>query len=192
MRSCIPKIDHLCGRKFSGQKGPGRIGAHLFHQLLAQADYCSADSLSGLGEAALNAVRDSIRVNDPTSNVSTVHHSASSERVMRFIDQHFTRQGLTAEEVARACNLSIRSLHYLLRSKRTTFTTYLRTERLRQAREWLNDPEFLHFNIVDIAYMVGFQSASHFSNAYRSHFGIAPRELRRSTAFSAGNAQDVA
>jgi AraC family transcriptional regulator, positive regulator of tynA and feaB len=195
MRSRVPQIDYLCGRKFSGEFGPGGIGAHLFGQLLAQGDNCSPDCLSTLGEAALTAVCDTIRSSGPAVNTNIIRHSASLERVMRFIDRNFTKPGLTAGQVARACSLSIRSLHYLLRSKQTTFSTYLRTVRLRQAREWLRDPEFSHFNVVDIAYMAGFKSASHFSNAYRNHFGTAPRELRKapivSTAVSTSSTQNA-
>ncbi|MEJ7933923.1 AraC family transcriptional regulator [Sphingobium sp. AN558] len=180
MRSTIPEIDDLCGRKFSGGQGPGSIGANLFGQLLDQADHCPPDTLASLGEAALNAVRDAVRVNGQAPHGGSNHRSGSFERVMRYIDQNFTKQGLTAEQVAHDCNLSLRSFHYLMRSMDIGFAAYLRTKRLNQARQWLNDPEFVRFNIVDIAYMSGFPNASYFSNAYRNEFGTTPREMRRS------------
>lgn len=105
---------------------------------------------------------------------------------MRFIDQHFTVQGLTADHVARACHMSVRALHYLLRREQTSFATCLWSTRLRQADAWLMDREFAHFNIVDIAYMAGFRSGAHFSNAYRARFGVTPGEARSRPALSGG------
>lgn len=179
MRSHISRIDHLCGHKLSCRSGPPRIGYEIFSQILAEGDSSPPDCLSMLGETALKTLSESIRgdVSKPLSRPGP--QNASLKRVMRFIDQHFAVQGLTADHVARGCNMSVRALHYLLRREQTSFATCLWSTRLRQAEAWLTDREFAHFNIVDIAYMAGFRSASHFSNAYRSRFGIAPCEARK-------------
>lgn len=179
MRSHISRIDHLCGHKLSCRFGPSRIGYEIFSQILAEGDMTPPECLSMLGETALKTLSESIRGDVSKPLIRTGAPNATLERVMRFIDQHFAVQGLTADHVAQGCNMSVRTLHYLLRREQTTFATCLWSTRLHQAEAWLLDQEFAHFNIVDIAYMSGFRSASHFSNAYRSKFGIAPCEARK-------------
>jgi transcriptional regulator GlxA family with amidase domain len=34
--------------------------------------------------------------------------------------------------------------------------------------------------VTEVAFRWGFRSPAHFSRAYRAHFGVAPREHRRS------------
>lgn len=178
LRSHVSRIDNLCGHKQSCQSGPSKIGYEIFSQILAEGDAASADCLSMLGETALKTLSETMR-GDISISTRPDPANATLERVMRFIHQHFSVQGLTADHVARGCNMSVRALHYLLRREKTSFANCLWSTRLGQAETWLTDPEFAHFNIVDIAYMAGFKSASHFSNAYRSRFGIAPCEARR-------------
>lgn len=179
LRSYIPRIDYICGHKLCCRSGPPKIGFEIFRQILAEGDTCSLDFLSMLSLTALQALSEAIRSNVSKAPDKSGSQNFSLKRVTRFIDQHFSVQGLSADDVARGCNISVRSLHYLLRREHTSFATYLWSTRLRQADAWLSDPEFGHFNIVDIAYMAGFRSAAHFSNIYRTKFGVTPCEARK-------------
>lgn len=178
IRTLIPQIDRICGKVFDTKTGTARIARGMFTALLEESSKIDGDTASRLAMSALEMATETLTA---ASGAELVHVDAKKEnlaRVLRFIDQHLSTQGLSANDVANACKISRRYLHYLLSDSDTTFGAYLWERRLSQAKEWLTHPEFRHFNIVDIAYMCGFRSGSHFSNAYRSQYGHSPTEER--------------
>lgn len=57
-----------------------------------------------------------------------------------------------------------------------SLATYIRQEKLKQAQELMRDtPD----SIADIAHMLGFESASHFSRVFKSYCGLTPRQYRK-------------
>jgi AraC-like DNA-binding protein len=57
-----------------------------------------------------------------------------------------------------------------------TVFAFLRKERLIRARQMI---EREGFNVTETAYAVGYESISHFSQAYKKHFGMSPSRCRR-------------
>jgi len=55
---------------------------------------------------------------------------------------------------------------------------YLRNHRLQKAMQLLQDGEA---NVTEAAFMVGYNNLSYFAKAFKSMFGIAPSELRKSS-----------
>ena len=47
------------------------------------------------------------------------------------------------------------------------------------AARLLADPGRAGRRVTDIAYAVGFKDASHFTRAFKSRYGVSPREYRR-------------
>ncbi|WP_320040238.1 AraC family transcriptional regulator [uncultured Desulfobacter sp.] len=81
-------------------------------------------------------------------------------------------------EIARSVGLSRTKL---FRTFRQTFGLtpfeYLRSHRLQMAMKLLQDGEV---NVTQAALMVGYTNLSYFARAFKSTFGIAPSELRKS------------
>jgi AraC-like DNA-binding protein len=178
MRTHLPNVDKLCGRRFDAQQGPAKIAREIFCALHGERDL-SEETANHLAIGGLRAIADGLRTQVSPDQTQLDAKKTHLARVLRYIDQNLAMQGLTVEQTAKACNLSRRYVHYLMRFRDTTFAEYLWERRLQQAHQWLADPEFGHFHIVDIAYMSGFRSASHFSNCYRNRFGHAPSEARQ-------------
>ena len=83
---------------------------------------------------------------------------------------------LTADEIAHYVGLSRRQLERLFKQFLNTLPSkYYLGLRLNRAREMLQRTTK---SIVQIGLTCGFSSGPHFSTAYRSHFGITPREER--------------
>lgn len=57
-----------------------------------------------------------------------------------------------------------------------TVFAFLRNERLTRARHMIESDGF---NVTETALAVGYESISHFSQAYKKHFGISPSRCRR-------------
>lgn len=180
LRSRMPTIDRYCARVFSAKSSDVQIGLQVYSSLFKHGDATSDEGMASFVTASLDAICGEVRRNTASVPLQIDTKANNLQRVLRFINQHLASQGLTAARVAEACNMSRRYLHYLLKHSGLTFREYLWEARLDQARKWLHDPEFDHFHIVDIAYMAGFRSASHFSSAFKARFGCAPRVERLS------------
>ena len=82
--------------------------------------------------------------------------------------------------VAARHRLSPRYVRMLFESEATSFTEFVRHERLKRARAMLLSPRFAHLHISEIAYSVGFNDLSYFNRSFRRRFDCTPGDLRAS------------
>jgi AraC-like DNA-binding protein len=85
---------------------------------------------------------------------------------------------ITLDEVAERHGVSPRYVRMLFGDQGTSFSEFVRNERLKRARLMLLSTGIHHLLISQIAYEVGFNDLSYFNRAFRSRFGMAPGELR--------------
>lgn len=134
--------------------------------------YHLSRSLIELVTAALTAELGGLRTTAPAANA--LHSS-----IKRFALAHLSDPTLTLEHAAAAHYVSTRTAQRLFSAEGSTFVTWIRAERLERAQQQLLTSEH---PITQIAMDVGFSSATHFSRAFREHFGISARNLRVSHA----------
>ena len=80
--------------------------------------------------------------------------------------------------MARGCGISTRYLHELFRDTNRTLGSWIRDERLAACRESLRDASNRQ-TAAEIAYRWGFGDRARFSRAFKSHFGLPPKEYRQ-------------
>jgi AraC-like DNA-binding protein len=90
---------------------------------------------------------------------------------------------ITVDEIAARHSISPRYVRKLFERQGTTFTEFVRDERLDLARRRLLSSRSRELRIGEIAYSVGFNDLSYFNRAFRRRFGCSPREMRDSTLF---------
>lgn len=178
MHTHLPEVDRLCGRVFRADSGGAVVARELFSALLREVAATDPQSAEKLGAVGLQAIADALRL-QAGGEAQPSERDMRLERILTFIRKNVSVVGLTVDDVARGCNVSRRYIHYLMKSHDQTFSEFLWSCRLEQAHAWLTSTEFVNFNIVDIAYMAGFRSASHFSQAYRGKYGCSPKEVRK-------------
>ncbi len=88
----------------------------------------------------------------------------------------------SCEKIARALDLSTRTLQRRLAKEKTSFRELLETARMDEAVQLLADPEL---TIASLAHRLGYAEPSAFSHAVRAHFGLSPRSLRAELAKAA-------
>jgi len=82
----------------------------------------------------------------------------------------------SAEDVARALNVSVRTLQRKLVATGTTFREVSERVRGRLAEGYLTDPEV---SIAEVAFLLGFSDQSSFNRAFRRWTGESPGRWRR-------------
>lgn len=109
-------------------------------------------------------------------------HAARLVQVRRYIDLHLADPALTADLVARAHRMSLRSLHLLFEPTGVSFARHVLRRRLQECQAMLTSPAQAHRSVTDIAFAWGFNSLTTFYGAFQREFGMAPGELRRTAS----------
>lgn len=86
--------------------------------------------------------------------------------------------GMSVSEIANRHRLTPRYVQMLFEHDGTTFTEFVRNERLARACQMLSSPRHQNKKIVEIALDCGFGDLSHFNRAFRAQFGASPSEIR--------------
>jgi AraC-like DNA-binding protein len=150
-------LDHLAAvaREISTLDPAAAIEAlHAGAQLLVAA-FRKAAHLSGTDRAALQA--------------------ALMGRVRRHVEANLHQPDLTPTSVVEALQLK-RATIYRWFEHEGGLAAYIRHRRLREAADEL--VRFPHRHVVEIAYGLGFNSASDFTRAFRRAFDMSPQDMR--------------
>ncbi|MGF6348410.1 helix-turn-helix transcriptional regulator [Variovorax sp. W2I14] len=110
-----------------------------------------------------------------SGNARSAARAALFGRVRRYIQANLHRAELTPEGVVGALHVS-RPTIYRMFQHEGGLGAYIRHLRLRQAADEL--ARYPHMMVTDVAYAVGFKSASDFTRAFRRAHGMAPQEFR--------------
>jgi AraC-like DNA-binding protein len=88
--------------------------------------------------------------------------------------------GLGVQAIAARHAISPRYIRALFDSDHTTFTDFVREQRLRRAYRILSDPVSIGRSIGMVALDCGFTSISYFNQAFRRRYGATPTDIRDS------------
>lgn len=112
---------------------------------------------------------------DLVFDLRDVRYFAHLSRVLSYTRNHF-REHLTVGRVAAEAGLSAGYLSRILRSElNTTFTRYLRTLRLEEAKRLLR---YGAMPVGDVGAACGFPDHSYFAKVFRRETGLSPSDYR--------------
>ncbi len=170
--------DRFCSLKFDTKHGVGALFADLVRLVPARYQSMSEEARAVLGwhlidllSLALHA--DKRILTSSTSPIRTAH----LRRIESFVLRHIEDPNLGPDEVAAGCGISVRYLHRIFRDTNQTLGQWIRNLRLEKAHEDLRTPTDRR-SIGEIAYTHGFSDQAQFSRAFRTRFGISPKETR--------------
>ncbi len=101
------------------------------------------------------------------------------EPALRFINANLSKY-IRLEDVARASQLSVRSLSRLFHDMEIRYNNYLNYQRVTRAVELLEDGDM---NVRQIAFKTGFSSPANFNRTFKQVMGITPTELVKKSDF---------
>jgi AraC-like DNA-binding protein len=99
-------------------------------------------------------------------------------RVRAYVERQLGDPGLSPATIADAHHVSVRYLHKLFESERTTMAAWIRQRRLERCRRDLLDPARRDRPVSAIAARWGFTSPAHFNRAFRAAYDLPPGEYR--------------
>ncbi|WP_048876357.1 AraC family transcriptional regulator [Saccharomonospora saliphila] len=175
------RADALVGRPLSAREGLGALLADTLTRVTADhGSYRATDGprvaavlrdlLSGLFAHALEDVDRHVPAETRRRDVLL--------RVRAFVDQHLHDPGLDPGAVAAAHHVSTSYLHRLFQDSGVGVSEWIRQRRLEHARRDLADPSMGSVPVWHIARRWGFVHHAAFSRAFRSAYGLAPRDYR--------------
>lgn len=103
-------------------------------------------------------------------------------RIIHYIHAHLYDPDLVPAQIAEACRITTRYLHYLFSDGEETVARYILVRRLEASAQALLADSQRGRTVTAIAFDHGFNSATHFGRVFRAHFGMTPREYRARAA----------
>jgi AraC-like DNA-binding protein len=119
----------------------------------ASRDAAASARERGVGAALLCAIKADIKTNFMNGDLSVADFAARHRVTPRYIQILFEREG-------------------------TTFTRFMRDQRIGVAHQMLANRRFDDRRIIDIALACGFSDLSFFNRVFRAHYGATPTDIR--------------
>ncbi|TAL75489.1 MAG: AraC family transcriptional regulator [Burkholderiaceae bacterium] len=111
-------------------------------------------------------------LNSTSSSIKAAHLA----RVEQHLREHLSDSGLSAQNVASACGISVRYLHLLFKETNWTFSQWVRERRLQLAYESLHRSTG-KVSVAQLAYQLGFNDHAQFSRAFRTRYDCTPSDV---------------
>ena len=100
-----------------------------------------------------------------------------SKKLLNYVDVNFNNQNLCLTSAADYLETSIYVVSRLFKEATGKgFKEYVTNKRLEYARELL---ETTNYNVSEISAMAGFENTVHFSNVFKSKYGLPPTQYRK-------------
>lgn len=171
------------GRVLRNESGLGGILGDHMRSLAMRLPAMTTAEASAIAPVTIAMIATCFRADAAGLDAERQGSSAALyERVRRHIDQNLSAAAMTADDICRDLSIS-RSALYRLLEPHGGVAKYIWNQRLSRAFTTLMTPSERHRQISEIAYDWGFNSEAHFSRAFRSAFGLTPRDAQ-SMAFA--------
>ncbi|SOB78694.1 helix-turn-helix domain-containing protein [Streptomyces sp. 1331.2] len=172
----------LLGRGLPAREGSGALLAQFLLGLDRQADVLQPAEAARLGTVLVDLTAAWLaRELDAASQLPPdARHRALVENIRAFIRHNLHDPALTPATIAAAHHISVSHLHRLFtqHSQGETVAAWIRSQRLKKAHRDLTDPALQDLPVHVIAARCGMFRASEFSRAFKTAYGLSPREHR--------------
>jgi AraC-like DNA-binding protein len=104
--------------------------------------------------------------------------AARLKAVKDSICENLSNASLSETAIAARHKMTPRYVQMLFESEGTTFSEFVREQRLARAFRMLTSPRFCGRKVADIAFTCGFSDISYFNRKFRERYNASPREVR--------------
>ncbi|MCW4115490.1 helix-turn-helix domain-containing protein [Aurantimonas sp. MSK8Z-1] len=171
----LPNTDGLHGLVLSG--ATGLLLADFIRSTAAALEHLPSAAASEIARATAHLFAASVAPSRRTlGEAAEPLRGAALLRARRYIERNLALPSLDPEMVATAIGLSKATLFRLFQPLGGV-ATYIQRRRLARAHEALAGATRDRPRIAEVAYAVGFSDPAHFSRAFRTLYGMTPRDV---------------
>lgn len=146
---------------------------------MQRADELAADAgAAALGTATVELVRALLVSVAGDRRAPAVQADTLVTQVRAYVGARLRDPALTAEQIARAHNVSVRQLYKACAAAGLRLEQEIIDRRLELARAHLAGPAGRYRSIAATARACGFADPSHFARRFRRAYGMSPREWK--------------
>lgn len=176
------RVRELLGRGISGREGIGALLTDYLFGLERQADTFQPADAPRLGTVVLDLVSAVLAhaLDAEAALPPETRQQALARRVTAFIRQNLHDPELTPPVIAAAHHISVSYLHRVFQqhTRGETVAAWIRARRLEGAHRDLADPSLRTTPVHVIAARWGYPRPSDFTRAFRTAYGLSPKEYR--------------
>lgn len=166
-------LDNALRRSYPGV-GTGNLLTQLIESSLGQGN-ASPSSAGFLGHAAIDLLAGLVY----EKSTPQAPDEALRVAVVGFIRENLSNSELSAEYVAHAQGISVRTLHRLFHGEQWGVAELIRNFRLDAVHRDLMNPRLRDLTILSIGVKHGIGSQAQLTRLFRSKYGITPGAFRR-------------
>jgi AraC-like DNA-binding protein len=181
--------DRLVGTRLPGRSGVGALLTQFLGSVAADPAAYPPGAAARLGAVGLDLLAATLAHHLDAGLDRLPDESRGRALLLRieaFVQDHLSEPDLSPRDIAAAHHISVSYLHRLFRTRDTTVTELIRHRRLERARRELTDPGLRDLPVHGIAARCGFRDHAAFTRAFRTAYGIPPRDYRERTAVPQG------
>ncbi|MFC2954163.1 helix-turn-helix domain-containing protein [Marinicaulis aureus] len=180
LKTHLPCPEQLCGLRLPAELGLTGTASAMAHSLWMKAeegipeefgDRIAGHLLDVLGTAY------SISLGHKMTNSTVV--GLRKAQAKQYIEAQLSDPDLSPGSVADAMRISPRYLRVLFAEENETTSAYILRRRLEECASQMTNSAWRSLTVSEIAFSWGFNSAAHFTRAFRAKYGMAPSEYRR-------------
>jgi AraC family transcriptional activator of tynA and feaB len=180
LRSYLPMPEQLCGLRLPASKGMTSTAANMAQRLWSLVEGGLPEKFSAMiARNLLDTMATSYAIAFDTSLSESAAVSARKSQAKRYIEAHLRDPDLTPCSVAKALGISPRYLRMLFSGTEESLSRYILRRRLEECAKQLSSVLWNRQTITEIAFACGFNSAAHFTRAFRDEYGMTPSQYRR-------------
>ncbi|MFI0483836.1 helix-turn-helix domain-containing protein [Actinomadura sp. 9N215] len=183
-RSLLPLPDRdlsrVTGRRIPGSHGVGALTSAFLLHLARRVDEHSPADAARLSRLALEMVTMAL-AHELDVVDSVPRHTRQRTlltKIHAFIEQNLGDPELGPASIATVHHISLRYLHKLFHAQGRTVAGWIRERRLEHCRRDLAEPLLATRPVSAVAARWGFSGPAHFSQAFRTAYGLSPRQYR--------------
>lgn len=174
MTGCVPRAERATAIAFGSASPLTRLAAHTISDAARQDAAVTAEASGHLSSGLVQIVAALLAVHLPATRAHSPDQALLLQ-VKRSILSNLRNPMLDVGRIARLNAMQPRQLHQLFSSQEETVTRWMWNERLNASYRLLSKGGYR--SITDVALLVGFSDACHFSRRFKARFGFPPSRL---------------
>ena len=163
----------------SGSTGPTAVAATCLRHIWSHLPELTTDLVPRFTNVMLDLVGSALASLTSVGTDRTRFMTKMRSQVVDHIERRLGDNLLSTTSIARTFRITPRHLYTVFGGGTETVSHYILRRRLEESARALADPFQSGRYVNEIAYDYGFRSMAHFSNAFRNHYKLAPREYRK-------------